>query len=105
LVQGEGPPKEYQAFTSLVDKLLKVPKDEVLRREAEYKAEAAKSPKSADQSRRSNQRGSRRSRKNRTAPTANTIKTIITSRIPIFGTASFLRNQRFGFGPRSIEDS
>jgi hypothetical protein len=39
------PPKEYQAFTSLVDKLLTVPKDEVLKREAEYKAEAAKSPR------------------------------------------------------------
>ena len=38
-------PKEYQAFTLLVDKLLKVPKDEVLRREAEHKAEAAKNPK------------------------------------------------------------
>ena len=39
------PPKEYQAFTSLVDKLLKVPKDEVLRREAEYKEQAAKNPR------------------------------------------------------------
>ncbi len=39
------PPKEFQAFTSLVDKLLKVPKEEVLRREAEYKAEAAKNPR------------------------------------------------------------
>jgi hypothetical protein len=39
------PPKEYQAFTSLVDRLLKVPKDELLRREAAYKAEAAKNPR------------------------------------------------------------
>jgi hypothetical protein len=37
--------KEYQAFTSLVDRLLKVPKDELLRREAKYKAEAAKNPR------------------------------------------------------------
>jgi hypothetical protein len=39
------PPKELHAFTSLVDKLLSVPKDEILRREAAYKAEAAKNPK------------------------------------------------------------
>jgi hypothetical protein len=38
-------PKEFQVFTSLVDRLLKVPKDEILRREAEYKAEADKNPK------------------------------------------------------------
>jgi hypothetical protein len=37
-------PKQLQAFTSLLDRLLKVPKDEVVRREAEYKAEAAKNP-------------------------------------------------------------
>lgn len=39
------PSKEYQAFTSLVGRLLKVPKDELLRREAEYKAQAAKNPR------------------------------------------------------------
>jgi hypothetical protein len=39
------PPKEFHAFTSLVDQLLKVPKDEILRREAAYKAEAAKNPR------------------------------------------------------------
>ena len=39
------PPKEYQAFTSLVDRLLKVPKDEVLKRDNEYRIEAAKNPK------------------------------------------------------------
>ena len=38
-------PKEYQAFTSLVDKLLKVPKDEILRRESAHKAESAKNPR------------------------------------------------------------
>jgi hypothetical protein len=38
------PPKEYQSFTSLMDKLLRVPKDEIVRREAAYKAEAAKNP-------------------------------------------------------------
>jgi hypothetical protein len=39
------PTKEYQALTSLVDKLLKVPKDEILRREAAYKTAAAKNPR------------------------------------------------------------
>jgi hypothetical protein len=39
------PAKEHQAFTSVLDKLLKVPKDEILRREAAYKAEAAKNPR------------------------------------------------------------
>lgn len=39
------PPKEYQAFTSLTDRLLRVPKDEILRREAVYKAEAEKNPR------------------------------------------------------------
>lgn len=38
-------PKEYQAFTSLVDRLLKVSTDEILRREAAYKAAAAKNPR------------------------------------------------------------
>lgn len=38
------PPKEHQAFTSLVDKLIKVPKDEVLKRENEYRIKAAKNP-------------------------------------------------------------
>jgi len=36
------PTKEYQAFTSMVDQLLKVPKDEITRRvEAERAASAA----------------------------------------------------------------
>lgn len=39
------PPKEFQAFTSLVDRLLRVPKDEIVRREAAYKAEVAKNPR------------------------------------------------------------
>jgi hypothetical protein len=39
------PPKEYQAFTSLVDRLLAVPKTEVDRRQAEYRKEAAKNPR------------------------------------------------------------
>ena len=38
------PTKEYQDFTSLVDKLLKVPKDELDRRMVAYKAEADKNP-------------------------------------------------------------
>ena len=37
--------KEHHAFTSVLDKVLKVPKDEILRREAVYKAEAAKNPR------------------------------------------------------------
>ena len=36
--------KEYQAFTSLVDRLLKVPKVELDRRIATHKAEADKNP-------------------------------------------------------------
>ncbi len=39
------PSKEFQAFTSLTDKLLKVSKDEILRREEAYTAEAAKNPR------------------------------------------------------------
>lgn len=39
------PPKEYQAFTSLVDRLLAVPKAEVDRRQAEYKKQAALNPR------------------------------------------------------------
>ena len=39
------PTKEYQAFTATVDKLLTVSKDEILRREAAYKAEADKNPR------------------------------------------------------------
>lgn len=41
------PPKEFQAFTSLVDKLLKVPKDEILRREAAYKRGSGQEPAQA----------------------------------------------------------
>jgi hypothetical protein len=39
------PPKEFQAFTSLVDRLLTVPKTELDRREAEYQKQAAKNPR------------------------------------------------------------
>jgi hypothetical protein len=39
------PPKQYQAFTSLVDRLLTVPKAEVDRRQAEYKKQADKNPR------------------------------------------------------------
>jgi hypothetical protein len=39
------PPKEYQAFASLVDRLLTVPKTELDRREAEYRKQAAKNPR------------------------------------------------------------
>jgi hypothetical protein len=39
------PPKEYQAFTSLVDRLLAVPKSELDRREAEYRKDAQKNPR------------------------------------------------------------
>jgi hypothetical protein len=39
------PPKEYQAFTSLVDKLLTVRKDELDRRMVAYKEKADKNPK------------------------------------------------------------
>jgi hypothetical protein len=38
-------PKEYQALTSLVDRLLTVPKAEVDRRQAEYKKQADKNPR------------------------------------------------------------
>jgi hypothetical protein len=39
------PPKEYQAFTSLVDRLLTVSKSEVDRRQAEYRKQAEKNPR------------------------------------------------------------
>ena len=38
------PTKEYHAFTSLVDQLLTVPKEELDRRMVAYKAEADKNP-------------------------------------------------------------
>lgn len=38
-------PKEFQAMTSLVDRLLKVPKAEIVRREAQYQEEVAKNPR------------------------------------------------------------
>jgi hypothetical protein len=37
-------PKEFQAFTSLMDRLLTVPKEEMDRRQAEYKKESEKNP-------------------------------------------------------------
>lgn len=37
--------KEYDAFTATVDKLLSVPKSEILRREAEYKKRADANPR------------------------------------------------------------
>ncbi len=39
------PPKEYQAFTSLVDELLTVPKSTIREREAEHKKKAALNPR------------------------------------------------------------
>jgi len=38
-------PKEFQAFTSLVDRLLKVPKDEIVRRVEKEKAASAANPR------------------------------------------------------------
>jgi len=38
------PTKEYQSFTSLVDQLLTVPKDELDRRMVAYKEKADKTP-------------------------------------------------------------
>ena len=40
-----GPSKEHHAFTSLMDRLLAVPKSELDRREAEYRKQAAKNPR------------------------------------------------------------
>ncbi len=39
------PAKEYQAFTSLVDKLLTVPKSTIQERHAEHKKRAALNPR------------------------------------------------------------
>jgi len=39
------PVSEYDAFTALVDKVLSVPKAEILRREAEYKKKADLNPR------------------------------------------------------------
>ena len=39
------PPKEFQAFTSLVDRLLTVPKAEVDRRVEEHRKQAAQNPR------------------------------------------------------------
>jgi hypothetical protein len=38
-------PSEFQAFTATVDKLLSVPKAEILRREAEYRKQAGANPR------------------------------------------------------------
>ena len=38
------PPSEFEAFTALVDKVLSVPKAEILRREAEYRKQADLNP-------------------------------------------------------------
>jgi hypothetical protein len=38
------PSKAFREFAKLTNRLLAVPKDEILRREAAYKAEAAKNP-------------------------------------------------------------
>lgn len=38
-------PNEFAAFTSVVDKVLSVPKAEILRREAEYRKQAEKNPR------------------------------------------------------------
>jgi hypothetical protein len=40
-----GRPKQYQAFTSLVDRLLTVPKAELDRRDGEYRKQAEKNPR------------------------------------------------------------
>jgi hypothetical protein len=39
------PQSEYEAFTALVDKVLSVPKAEILRREAEYRKIADANPR------------------------------------------------------------
>ena len=39
------PPSEFEAFTALVDKVLSVPKAEILRREAEYRKQADLNPR------------------------------------------------------------
>lgn len=36
---------EYNAFTNLVDRVLVVPKDEILRREAEYQKQSKANPR------------------------------------------------------------
>ena len=41
----KSPASEYDAFTALVDKVLSVPKSEILKREAEYRKEADKNPR------------------------------------------------------------
>jgi len=38
------PPTEFQAFTSLLDRLLEIPKDELNRRMVAYKEKADKNP-------------------------------------------------------------
>lgn len=38
-------PSEFEAFTAMVDKVLSVPKAEILRREAEYKKLADMNPR------------------------------------------------------------
>jgi len=41
----KNPPNEFDAFTRVVDKVLSVPKTEILRREAEYKKRADANPR------------------------------------------------------------
>lgn len=54
--------REYQNFTSLVDRVLSVPKSEILRREAEYQKQVDANPK-----RRGPKRGSKRKSKSLSA--------------------------------------
>ena len=42
--EGKGASAEFQAFTATVDKLLAVPKEVILRREAEYRRKADANP-------------------------------------------------------------
>jgi len=42
---GEDTSAEFDAFTATVDKLLSVPKSEILRREAEYRKQADLNPR------------------------------------------------------------
>jgi len=45
-VKSDPPPNtEFQAFTNLVDRVLAVPHDEIMRREVEYKRQSALNPK------------------------------------------------------------
>ena len=75
------PTKEYQAFTSLVDHLLTVPKGELDRRMAVYREEAEKNPNKRGPKPAIKRRSSRASGAARRRPSSPWLKAIPTRQL------------------------